>query len=254
MSKAIGLLVGLIVLGVAGTAIAGQAVTDPQGDFLDLSVAATPPASGTAKLPRGVGVKFSSFLGNRINANDTENDNFLSVGFHNNFVFNGRKFPACTINTKALSVCSHAAKIGTGTGEGELLSTTGGAPTFIPAALSVYNGKPISGHNPTVIFIASISGKPTLELDFVVKPAGKGLAFVELSPSGPTTGPIVYLTKFSVSIPIRSETGKVHGHASKTYLIDAPTSCHGSWTYSQTLKFPNRPTLKATDSQPCVRG
>jgi hypothetical protein len=42
MSRSIGLLAGLIA--VAGSALAGKPATDPQGDFIDLSLAATPPA------------------------------------------------------------------------------------------------------------------------------------------------------------------------------------------------------------------
>ena len=255
MKKIIGVIVGLIVLGIAGTAIAGPPATNPQGDFLDLSVAATPPVSGTAKLPRGVGVTFSTFTGNRINANDIENNSSLSVVFHNNFAYNGLKFPSCAINTKALSVCSKASKIGAGSGEGMLLASGGAPPTFVPASLTVYNGKPLTGHNPTVIFIGSLGGKPTIEYDFVVEHAGSGIKFVELTtPGNAGTGPVVYLTKFTFAIPLRSETGKVNGHATRTYLIDAPTSCHGSWSYSQTFTFTNRPTLTATDTQPCVKG
>ncbi len=254
MKKIIGVVLGLIVLGIAGTAIAGPPGTIPQGDFLDISVAATPPASGTAKLPRGVGVSFSTFTGNRINANDIANPTGLTVAFHNNFAYNGLKFPSCAINPKALSVCSKASKIGAGSGEGMLLGAGGAPPTFVPASLTVYNGKPQTSHNPTVIFIGSLGGKPTIEFDFVVEHAGSGIKFVELRPASAGTGPIIYLTKFTFSIPLRSETGKVNGHATKTYLITAPTSCHGSWTYSQTFTYANRPTLTATDSQPCVRG
>ena len=54
--------------------------------------------------------------------------------------------------------------------------------------------------------------------------------------------------------PLRSKTRKVNGHAPKTYLIDAPTSCHKVWTYSQTFTFTNRPSITATDTQPCVKG
>lgn len=253
MKKVIGLLAGLIVLGIAGTALAGTPATNPQGDFLDLSVAATPPVSGTGQLPRGVGLTFSSFEGNRINANDLVNSNSLKVIFHDNFVDNGRKFPACTINPKALSTCSHASKIGSGTAEGMLLSPTGGAPTFVPATLSVYNGRPISGKTPTLIFIASLGGKPTLEFDFTVTRADGGLVFTELNPDS-GSGPTVHLSKFTVTVPRRSETRKVAGHERKLYLIDAPTRCHRSWSYSEVLSFPNRPTLTSTDTQPCVTG
>jgi hypothetical protein len=179
------------------------------------------------------------------------------VHFGQNFVDNGLKFPACTINATALSTCAANTRIGTGTAEGELLSATGGPPTFVSATLDAYNGKPFQAKNGTLIIIASVSGKPTLELDFQVARQQGGLSFTEIqfppSPGG-TTGPTVYLTKFHLVVPARTEKVKVHGKKQTIALLQAPTVCKGSWTFSQTLGYANQPPLVATDSQPCVKG
>src|SRR5579859_1644064 len=179
MRKIVGLLVGLIVLGAGGTALAGQGATNTNGDFIDLSVKVTPPKSGTAKHPRGVAVSFDSFTGNRIRADDETASTSTQVLFDNNFKENGLKFPACTINPKGVSTCAPSTQIGSGTAEAQLLKAIG-APTFIPATLAVYNGNPVSGKTPTMIFVASIGGKPIGELDFTVGPQGGGLAFNEI--------------------------------------------------------------------------
>lgn len=254
MRKVVGLLVGLAVLGLSGSALAGQAVTDGNGDFIDLSVRATPPVSGTAKAPRAVGVTFNSFTGNRINANNTLNNNSLKVHFAQNFTSNGLLFPACTLNTTGPSSCPAASKVGSGTAEGELLGANGAPPTYVAATLAVYNGKPSGGKNPTEIFVGSVGGKPAVELDFTVSREAGGLSFTEIHTPGPPSGQTIYLTKFSVTIPARSEMKTIKGKRRKIDLLDAPTSCHGAWTYSQTLGFTTQPPLTATDSQPCVKG
>jgi hypothetical protein len=256
MRNVVGLLVGLVVLAVAGTALAGQAATNGNGDFADLSVKITPPISGTAKAPRGVGLAINSFVGNRINANRTINNKSLTVRFNQNFTDNGLLFPSCLINPKTLSKCPPASKVGTGTAEGELLSTTGGPPTFVTATLAVYNGKPFGGDkSPTEIVIASVGGKPTTELDFTVSRQSGGLNFTQLQfPNAPSSGPIIYLTKFSVSSPDRSETRTIKGKKVKIHLVDAPTTCHGAWTFSQTFGYATQAPLTATDSEPCVKG
>ena len=256
MRNLVGLLVGLVVLAVAGTALAGQGATNSNGDFADLSVKVTPPISGTAKAPRGVGLAFSSFVGNRINANRTINNKTLTVRLNQNFTSNGLLFPSCTINPIALSVCPAKTRIGTGTAEGEILSSTGGAPTYVQATLNAYNGKPYKASNGTMIISASVGGKPTTELDFQVAPENGGLSFTQIQfpPAPGATGPIIYLTKFHLVTPAKTETIKVHGHKRTIALLQAPTVCRGSWGFSQTLGFPSQPSLTATDSQPCIKG
>ena len=256
MRKLIASLVGAVALAVAGTALAGAPAVDSSGDFVDLSVNVTPPVAGTAKAPRSVGVIFDSFTGNRINANQTVNNSSLKVHFDQNFVDNDLKFPSCTINPIALSVCPAKTRIGTGTAEGEILSSTGGTPTYVQATLNAYNGKPYKASNGTMIISASVGGKPTTELDFQVAPENGGLSFTQIQfpPAPGATGPIIYLTKFHLVTPAKTETIKVHGHKRTIALLQAPTVCRGSWGFSQTLGFPSQPSLTATDSQPCIKG
>lgn len=256
MRKLIAPLVGVVALVIAGTALAGAPATDSNGDFVDLSVSVTPPVAGTAATPHSVGVVFDSFVGNRVDATRLANNNSLSVHFTQNFVSNGLKFPACAINTTGLSACAAKTRMGTGTAEGMILSSTGGPPTFVPATLSAYNGKPYKARNATMIIVASVGGKPATELDFQVAPANGGLSFTEIHfpPAPGPMGPIIYLTKFHLVVPARSETIKVHGHRTSVALLQAPTACPGSWSFAQTLGYANQPPLTATDSQPCLKG
>ena len=255
MRKLIAPLVGVVALVIAGTALAGAPVTDSNGDFVDLSVSVTPPVAGTAAAPHSVGIVFDSFVGNRVDANRLANNDALSVHFDQNFVNNGLKFPACTINPIGPSVCAANTRIGTGTAEGMILSSTGGPPTFVAATLNAYNGKPYKAKNATMIIVASVGGTPTTELDFQVAPAKGGLSFTEIvfPPSPGSTAPIVYLTKFHLVVPAKSETLRVHGHRMSVALLQAPTVCTGNWSFAQTLGYASQPSLTATDSQPCVK-
>jgi hypothetical protein len=239
----------------AGVALAGQAATDSTGRFIDLNVAVTPPIAGTAKHPQGVGVSFDSFTGNRSNGSLPSNNSTIVVRFNKGFQENGSQFPACTINTapSGMSSCAKSTQIGAGTAEARLLAAP--TPTFVPATLQAFNGKPLSGKTPTVIFIASIGGKPSAELDFTVKqqPTGPyGLAFTSIT--FPNTPPATFdITKFSVKFPDKTVKHKAHGKTVRVHLITAPTTCHGAWAYAQTNGYTDGSTLTATDSQPCVK-
>ena len=86
--------------------------------------------------------------------------------------------------TRALTTCPPSARIGTGAAEAEIPGANGAPPTFVPANLVAYNGKPFSGKAPTLIFIALLNGTPAAELDFSAKqqPSGPyGLAFEEIA-------------------------------------------------------------------------
>ncbi len=255
MRNLIGLVAAVTTLGGAGVAIAGQGATNQSGEFIDLNVAVSPPVAGTAKTPRGVGVSFDSFAGNRINGNTVSHNTSIVVRFNKGFKENGKLFPACKINPTALTKCAKSTQIGTGTAEAELPGSGGGAPTFVPAKLIAYNGKPFGGSAPTIIFTALLNGKPSTELDFTVKQQASGpygLAFTEIQ--FPGSGPATFgISKFSVTIPDRTVTQKAHGKSVKVHLIEAPTKCTGSWKFAQINTFSTAPPLVATDSQPCTK-
>ena len=255
MPKFIALIAAVGVLSGAGVALAGQGATNEQGDFIALDVAASPPVAGTAKAPRGVGVSLDSFLGNRINGNTPSTNDSVVVRFSKGFKQNGLRFPGCTINPTDFSVCPKSTQVGTGTAEASIAGANGAPPTFVPASVVVYNGKPYQTKAPTLIFIASLNGQPAAELDFRVEqqPTGPyGLAFDDIDfPS--TTPPLPFtLTKFSVSIPDRTVTRRVRGKKVKFHLLEAPTTCRRSWKFAQTNTFTNASPLTATASQPCT--
>jgi len=47
---------------------------------------------------------------------------------------------------------------------------------------------------------------------------------------------------------------KVKGKKVRIHLFNAPTTCHGAWTFSQTLIYAKLAPLTATASEPCVKG
>jgi hypothetical protein len=255
MGKCVGLVATVAMLACAGVALAGQAATNGNGDFIDLSVAVTPPVAGAAKAPQGVGVSFDSFTGNRISAGAEGISTSITVRFNKGFKINSGFFPACKINPTGLSKCLKSTQIGAGVAEAELAGAKGASPTFIPAKLIAYNGKPFKTKEPTIIFSALVNGKPAAELDFTAaqRPHGPyGLAFTQIqfpSSGGPSFG----ISKFSVNVPDRTVTRKRRGKSVKFHLIEAPTTCKGSWSFAQTNTFTTGGSLTATDSQPCTK-
>jgi hypothetical protein len=256
MRKLIGLAVAALALGGAGVALGGQAATNQNGEFVDLHAAAGPPVAGTAKVPRGVGLSFDSFTGNRINGDTPSQNTTITLRLAKGFRENSALFPACGVNPTALSTCSRAAQIGSGTAQAAVLAPGGAPPTFLPATLTIYNGRPFSSTAPTLIFIVKVSGEPTTEVDFTVKPepgGPYGLAFDELVfQSPPPPGAAFQLTKFSFRIPDRTVTLKVHGKSVKVHLFEAPTTCNRAWQFAQISRYSNSRPLTATASQPCV--
>jgi hypothetical protein len=248
------LVVAIVVAAVpgAGIALADQAATDPQGRFIDLSVSVSPPVAGTAKAPRGVGISFDSFTGNRINGDLPDNNDGITVRLSRGFQENGLLFPACQINPTAVTVCAKKTQVGSGTAEAVVAGSHGAAPTFLPATLVVYNGKPVSGKNPTAIIIASIGGQPVSEFDFGVTQTVTGpygLALTELTPSGSSGFGI---TELNLNIPDRAVIRRVHGRKVAVHLLVAPSTCNGSWKFAQTNTFTDAPPLTATASQSCT--
>ena len=259
MRKFIALCRAVGVLSGAGVALAGQGATNVNGEFIALSVSVSPPVAGTAKAPRGVAVSFDSFVGNRINGNTPSTNNSIVVRFNKGFKENLLRFPGCTINPTDSTVCPKSTQIGTGTAEASIAGANGAPPTFLPATLAVYNGKPYGQSKaPTLIFIGTLNGTPAAELDFRVlqQPTGPyGLAFDDIGASefpGPATPAPFTLTKFSVTIPDRTVTRRVRGKRVKFHLLEAPTTCRGSWKFAQTNTFTNAAPLTATDTQPCT--
>jgi hypothetical protein len=257
MRKFVGAAVAALVLAGAGVALAGQAATNSNGDFVDLNVAVTPPVAGTAQTPQGVGVAFDSFAGNRINGDAPSSNSSITVRFNKGFQENGQKFPGCTVNPDptGTSSCSKATQIGTGAAELSIPGANGAAPTFIGAQLLVYNGKPFKSKSPTIVFQGVLNGKVVDELDFTAQqqPTGPyGLAFTEIQFPGTTSSPSSGITKFSVTIPKKSVTHMRNGKRVTTYLFQAPTACNGLWKFDQTVASTNVPSLTATDSQPCT--
>jgi hypothetical protein len=257
MRKLIVFAVTVATMAVAGVALAGQAATAPNGRFIDLNVAVSPPVAGTAKAPQGVGVSFDSFTGNRINGAMPSHNIGVTVRLNKGFTENGSLFPSCTINPTAISQCPKATQIGTGTAEVIPVSALATTPTFVSATLVAYNGMPFgSSKAPTVIFEALLKGNPTpvAENDFRIaqQPTGPyGLALSQIVSPG-VVSPFD-ITKFSIKVPDRTVTHRVHGKSVKVHLIVAPNTCHGSWQFAQTDTFSDAPPLTATDSQPCLK-
>src|SRR5205807_1004850 len=98
--------------------------------FIDLSVRVSPPVTGTARAPQGIGIAIDSFNGNRVNGNLIANDTSVVVRLGHGFRENSQFFPGCTVNPKGLSKCSAPTQIASGTGEASIPGSGGGPPTF----------------------------------------------------------------------------------------------------------------------------
>ncbi|MFL5823154.1 MAG: hypothetical protein ACJ764_06905 [Solirubrobacteraceae bacterium] len=241
-------VVAAIGLSGAGVALAGAPATNSKGYFIDLSVRVSPPIAGTPGHPRGVGLEFDSFDGNRIDGNRQEVNPSIIARFGSGFKVNGAKFPACQLQLKKFSMCSKADQIGTGSAEASFPGKNGAPPSFISANLVAYNGSPYHGHR-TLIIQAVINGKPTVELDFTVTNSSTGPWGVTFSSiPTPGVGASVTLTKFALKIPDDSRV--VHG--SKIHLITAPNTCHRFWKFEQENTFQHGPPLIATDTEACT--
>ncbi len=245
---------GLFTIAVAAAAAPSALAeigANSAGDFLDLRVAITPPKASTARAPQGVGLSLSNFLGNRVNADAAIPITSMDFFFRQGFTENGQLFPSCSINPTTISRCSRASQIGTGTAETERLNPGGELPTFARARVLVYNGAPYLYGGTTLIFIVVRGSRPVTEMDFVVRPQGRGLAINELllPSSGPGTG----ITRFSVKIPDRQARVRSKGKTVTVHLFDAPTTCAGAWTFAETTTSSGRPPIRATDSQTCVK-
>jgi hypothetical protein len=241
----------LLFLAAAGTALAGPATTDSDGDVLVFSVGVTPPQTSTAKLPQGVGLSLDAFAGNRIFANSAIPTDSLTFALPRGFVENGLLFPACRITPNAISPCASATQVGSGTAESELLNPGNQPPTFTPARVTIYNGAPLLGL-PTLIMISRVGGRAIGELDFVVRPATRGLIVSQILI--PDAGPGIGITKVSLTIPDRHATVRVKGKARAVHLLQAPQTCSGgAWAFALTTTSAARKPLTAVDREPCVQ-
>lgn len=241
----------LFLLTAAGSAPAGPATTNADGDVLVFSVAVTPPVASTAKAPRGVGLHVDAFAGNRIAANQAIATNSITFTLPRGFVLNANDFPACTITPDAISPCAPGTQIGAGSAEIALLNPGGEAPTFTPARVTLYNGAPQSPGGPaSLALIARVHRAAAGELDFLVKPSPRGLIVAQELVA--TSGPGIGITKLSLTVPDRTTTIRVKRHPSVVHLLDAPRACTGSWPFTLTTTSAGRKPLVATHSEPCV--
>ena len=241
----------VLVFAAAGPALAGPATTNSDGDVLVFSVAVTPPVASTAKTPEGVGLHVDAFAGNRIAANQAIPTNSITFTLPKGFVENGTDFPACTITPDAISPCTPATQIGSGSAEIALLNPGGEAPTFTPARVTLYNGAPAMTGAPTSLaLIARVRGTAQGELDFLVKPSARGLVVSQELVA--TSGPGIGITKLSLTIPDRRTTVRVKRRTTVVHLLDAPMTCTGGWPFSLTTTSAGRKPLVATDREPCV--
>lgn len=247
------LTAGLLAAAAAPTTPARPGIaTNPDGDFLDLRVGVSPPRAGTVRAPQGVGLTISSFTGNRLNADSAIPMTSLDIFLRQGFTENGQLFPACPLNPTTISRCSRVSQIGTGSAETERLNPGGEAPTYGAARVRVYNGAPYLGGAPTLILVFAQNGHAIAELDFSVRSQDRGLAINQLLLAG--SGPGSGISAFSMSIPDRHERLRVRGKRVTVHLLDAPTTCAGAWTFSETTTSAGRRPLRATDSQTCSRG
>ncbi len=245
MRKLIGAVAALIAVTVPGVAAAGPAATNPAGNVVVLSVAVTPPvASGGA-----VGLTADAFAGNRINGDTSFSATSIGLLLSKGFKYNGTQFPACA-SVNAAPVCTSKAQIGSGTAEAQLAGSNGAPPSFATVPVRAYNGNLVGG-KPSIVVNAISAGKVLASLQLVAGP-GHGPYGLEFKTATTTTPSPLEIAGLDVTLPARTLTRKHKGKTVKVALLQAPTTCTGSWAFALTDTYPSGPPLTATDTQPCV--
>jgi hypothetical protein len=242
-----------LALGVTAVALAGEPSTDGQSHLI-LQVKASPPQAGTAKKPRAVGLEFSSREYTDDGQRGARDAKTIAFRF-NGFRFHPEAFAKCKeseLEKTGPSACPAASKLGSGDA---LADARPALPTPIAATAQAFNGvddidaagKPITPVPAILVYAETSTGiKAYLPTLFQGK---DGLITAEGTP--PSPGERTPFTIAAVHLKLPVKTAKVKGK--KVSYITAPTSCHGSWQYSQTNVYYSGADVQAFDSQPCVK-
>jgi hypothetical protein len=215
----------------------------------------SPPRAGSSHRPQGVSLETESFTGNVRNGqwpSGLDAGRTLEVRLPKGFRINNKRFPSCSpthLQRSGAEGCPPESVIGSGSAiiDGRPL-----LPNFIRTTGTVIvNSRDFSGKPIIVGWTKGLGTSVANVLWLRHGPPGFGPTFV--AAPGPPTPPApedhsYSVTSFSVKFPDKSRL--VHGR--RVHLIEAPTSCHGSWLFEQVTTTYRGEKLVATDRVPCV--
>jgi hypothetical protein len=166
--------------------------------------------------------------------------------------FNGKYFARCKLaklQSQGPSGCPSKSKIGTGVGTGSAKPIL----DSVSAKLTLFNGEKKGGKDTIYVFTLPDVG-PTFVVVGTVSKVNKGNFGYELKfgidpiktlPNAPDAAIISVKTK----TPIKS----VKKGGKKKYLIVAPKTCKGKWSYEGEFQFVNGQTAKVAGSKSCKK-
>ena len=214
-----------------------------------------PPRAGSSRRPQGVSLALQALGGNVRNGQwptGLDAGRELEYRLPKGFRINYKGFPACpptTIQRSGAEACPPGSVIGSASAiiDGRPL-----LPDFIRTTSSVViNSRDFSG-KPIIVAWTKVLGTSVANV-FWLKHGSPGFGPTFAATPGPPTPPApedfsYSITSFSVKFPDKSRL--VHGR--RVHLIEAPTSCHGSWLFEQVATSYRGEKRVATDRVPCV--
>jgi hypothetical protein len=251
------LLAGSAILGAtSGSAQAGNAAIDADGNFLIVA--------STARRPQPVTLELHQMFGNYRNGRQppaaTELRVSLPRGARVNAGFAGR----CPLPTSQADIradrCPASSRIGSGDATADARSL--GVPGAIPATLTAFNGAAFQG-DPTFILQgqARIGGTTVVnEFDFRIRRGGSspfGLQAVTFDPftpppAAPGAGNVT-LNALNLRIG-KTVRRRFRGRRIPRGVIEAPTSCpRTGWSFASRFTLEGGSVLDARDTSPCRR-
>ena len=259
------LLAGAATLGVAsGSAQAGDAALDANGNFLIVDASMSPARTSTARRPQPVTLELHQMYGNYRNGRQPPRATELAVSLPRGATVNDGFAGRCPLPTSDADIradrCPASSQIGSGDATADARNL--GGPGAIPARLAAYNGAKFQG-NPTIILQgqAQVGGANVVtEFDFVIRRGGSspfGLQAVTFDaysspPPAPGSG---YVTLNALNLRIgKTVRRRFRGRRIPRGVFEAPRRCpRVGWSFASRFSLEGGSILDARDTSPCRR-
>jgi hypothetical protein len=226
---------------------------------LDLEVSAKPAKPSTTK-PAGVALSYSQKLTTKSGERPSQDVSKITITVPKGFQFNLGAFPQCkfsavdkanTNGADPATGCPKASQIGTGT------ATADARPTLadpVPATVRGFAGvddEDLKGNPrtpiPAIVITATAKvSTATVYSYFAADVVAANRLEVPFPPN--TTGQQSLFVLQQLTLNLKNLTGKKGAP-----LVQAPKTCTGSWTFTQTTKFADGSSVTAKDAVPCSK-
>jgi hypothetical protein len=175
-----------------------------------------------------------------------------TIRVNKGFQFNGKYFKRCklaALQANGPAGCPSASKIGTGIGAGSAKPIL----TKVDAKLTLFNGEKQGGKDTVYVFTLPTVG-PTFVVVGTINKVNKGSYGYELRfkidpiktlPNAPDAA----IVQVRTNTPVKS----VKKSGKKRYLIVAPKTCKGKWSFEGEVKFEDGRTVKVPGTQTCKK-